>query len=111
MRFAGVSGMKTTTLFIATAFALGAIAGCDRTDSTPKQPTSSAPAPSSPAGTGSSATQSNTPSTPANMGAPSQAEKKEGSQPPVQGREDVRQPEQQKDFQHKGDGAGPKSGG
>jgi hypothetical protein len=26
----------------------------------------------------------------------------------VQGREDVRQPEQRKDFEHKGDGAGPK---
>ena len=31
-------------------------------------------------------------------------------QPPVQGREDVRQPEQRKDFEHKGDGAGPKPG-
>jgi len=98
--------MKTTTLFIATAFALGALAGCHRSDSTPKQPTSSAPAP---AGTGSSAApQSNTPSTPANLGQASPAEKKEGSQPPVQGREDVRQPEQRRDFEHKGDGAGPK---
>ena len=101
--------MKTTTLFIATAFALGALAGCHRNDSTPKQPTSSAPAPTSPAGTGSSAApQSNTPSTPANIGQASQAEKKEGAQPPVQGREDVRQPEQRRDFEHKGDGAGPK---
>ena len=96
--------MKTTTLLIATAFALGALAGCHRNDSTPKQPTSSAPAPTSPAGTGSSSAQSNTPSTPANVGTPSQSEK----QPPVQGREDVRQPEQKKDFEHKGDSAGPK---
>jgi hypothetical protein len=96
--------MKTTTLFIATAFALGALAGCDRTAD--RRANQTPPA----AGTGSSAApQSNTPSTPANVGTPSQAEKKEGAQPPVQGREDVRQPEQRKDFEHKGDGAGPKS--
>ena len=98
--------MKTTTLIIAAAFALGALAGCDRTEQRANQ----TPAKSSPAGAGSTAApQSSTPSTPANVGAPSQAEKKDGAQPPVQGREDVRQPEQQKDFQHKGDGAGPKS--
>lgn len=99
--------MKTTTLFITTAFALGALAGCDRTADRRANQT---PPSSSSAGTGSSAApQSSTPSTPANIGQPqSQAEKKDGAQPPVQGREDVRQPEQQKDFQHKGDGAGPK---
>lgn len=101
--------MKTTTLFIATAFALGALAGCDRPSAQRANPT---PSTSSSAGTGSSAApttpQANTPTTPANIG---EAGKNEGSQPPVQGREDVRQPEQQKDFQHRGDEAGPKKGG
>jgi hypothetical protein len=101
--------MKTTLLSVAIALALG-LAGCDRNNAAPKQPTSSAPAPSSTAGSSAApnAPTSNTPTTPANIGgASSQAEK----QPPVQGREDVRQPEQRKDFEHKGDGAGPKPGG
>jgi uncharacterized lipoprotein len=111
--------MKTTLITLATALALG-LAGCDR-NSTPdaKQPTNpSAPASSAPttapgsssagSSTAPSAPTSNTPTTPANIGgASSQAEK----QPPVQGREDVRQPEQRRDFEHKGDGAGPKPGG
>lgn len=92
--------MKTTTLFIATAFALGALAGCDR--KAPEQRTPATP-PSSQAGTGATST----PNTPANIGQPSQAEKSEGANP-TQGQVDPKQPEQQKDFQHKGDGAGPK---
>jgi hypothetical protein len=112
--------MKTTLITLATALAFG-LAGCDRNpapNANAKQPTSSsAPASSAPttaAGSSSagssaapSAPTSNTPTTPANIGTPNQAEK----QPPVQGREDVRQPEQRKDFEHKGDGAGPKPGG
>jgi hypothetical protein len=95
--------MKTTILAIATALALGALAGCDRT---PDQR-------AAPAGTGGSAPttpQANTPSTPANAGAPSAAEKKDGSNP-TQGQVDPKQGEQHKDFQQKGDGAGPKPGG
>jgi hypothetical protein len=80
--------MKTTLLTIAIALAL---AGCDRT---PNQQT---PAQS---GAGASAPQSNTPSTPANAGTPSAAEKKEGANP-VQGHVDPKQPEQTKDFQPK----------
>jgi PBP1b-binding outer membrane lipoprotein LpoB len=82
--------MKTTLLSVAIALALG-LAGCDRNNPAPKQPTSSAPAPSSTAGSSAApnAPTSNTPTTPANM----------------------RQPEQRKDFEHKGDGAGPKPGG
>jgi uncharacterized lipoprotein len=95
--------MKTTLITLVTALALGSLAACDRNHNAAQRP----------AGTGSTAApttpQSNTPSTPANIGAPSQAEK--NSQPPVQGREDVRQPEQRRDFEHKGDGAGPKPGG
>lgn len=91
--------MKTTTLFIATAFALGALAGCD--SKAPEQRTPATP-PSSQAGTGAS-----TQNTPANLGQPSQAEKSEGANP-TQGQVDPKQTEQQKDFQQKGDGAGPK---
>ncbi|HKU45518.1 MAG TPA: hypothetical protein VJQ58_01445 [Burkholderiales bacterium] len=103
--------MKTTLIAIATAFALGALAGCDR----PENQTTNQTTTPSPAAGGSSAApttpQSNTPSTPANLGKPSAAERSPSAQPPVQGREDVRQPEQKRDFQHKGDEAGPKPGG
>jgi hypothetical protein len=98
--------MKTTVLTIATALAFGLLAGCDRK---PEQRTTATP-PSAPAGSGASTAQSNTPSTPANVGTPSEAEKKAGSNP-VQGQVDPKQPEQQKDFQQRGDGAGPKPGG
>ena len=112
--------MKITLITLATALALG-LAGCDRNPApNAKQPTgSTGPASSAPStapgssSAGSSgapnAPTANTPTTPANIGggAATQAEK----QPPVQGREDVRQPEQRRDFEHKGDGAGPKPGG
>ena len=94
--------MKTTTLFIATAFALGALAGCDR--KAPEQRTPATP-PSSQAGTGATST----PNTPANIGQPSQAEKSEGANP-TQGQVDPKQAVQQKDFKQPGDGAGPKPG-
>jgi hypothetical protein len=97
--------MKTTLITFAIAAALGALAGCDR-DTEQRTPTTATPTPS--AGAGASSTrEATTPSTPANTG----NAKSEGKQPPVQGREDVRQPEQQRDFQQKGDGAGPKPGG
>ena|SRR5687767_5690701 len=98
--------MKTTILTIATALALGFLAGCDRN---PQGRTTATP-PAAPAGSGASTAQSNTPTTPANAGTPSAAEKKDGANP-QQGQVDPKQPEQQKDFQHKGDGAGPKPGG
>lgn len=85
--------MKTTLITLAAVLALGAAAGCDRT---PDQRAT----PNSPAGSGPSAPQANTPSTPANTGTPSEAEKKEGSNP-VQGQVDPKQPAQQKDFQQK----------
>ena len=72
---------------------------------------STPPQSSAPAGSGASTVpQSNTPSTPANAGQPSQAEKKEGSNP-TQGQVDPKEGAQHKDFQQKGDGAGPKPGG
>ena len=98
--------MKTTILTLATALALGALAGCDRN---PEQRTTATP-PAAPAGSGASTGRSNTPSTPANAGTPSEVEKKAGSNP-VQGQVDPKQPAQQKDFKQSGDGAGPKPGG
>ena len=88
--------MKTTLVTLATALALG-LAGCDRNPEPKAQPTS-------PAGAGTTAApttpQATTPSTPANAGTPSQAEKQEGRNP-VQGQVDPKQPAQQKDFQQK----------
>jgi|SRR5687768_17744729 hypothetical protein len=98
--------MKTLLVTVVTALALGTIAGCDRN---PQQ--RPATTPPSQAGTGASTVpQSNTPSTPANAGTPSEAEKASGNTP-AQGQVDARQKEQHKDFQQKGDGAGPKPGG
>jgi hypothetical protein len=75
------------------AFAL--LAGCDRAP-LPKVESSS-PRPST------------TTTTPANVGAASQQEKKDGSNP-VQGQVDPKAMEQQRDFKQKGDGAGPRPG-
>ena len=111
--------MKTSLMTLAIALAFG-LAACDRSpDPNAKQPTSSsAPASSAPstaAGSSSagasgapSAPTNNGPTTPANIGG---SASEAGKQPPVQGREDVRQPEQRRDFQQKGDAAGPKPGG
>lgn len=102
--------MKPTILAITTALALGLAAGCDRASeertntTTPAAPQSG----SSAASGGTAAQQSNTPSTPANLGSARPGDGSPKEQPPVQGREDVRQPEQRRDFQHQGDGAGPK---
>lgn len=104
--------MKTPILTLAIALALGTLAACDRNPNPTPSSTSATPAPAAPtapAGSGSSA-QSNTPSTPANIGAPSATEKKDGSSP-VQGQVDPKHEPQKKDFQQKGDGAGPKPGG
>ena len=109
MRFAALTRMKTTLISLSIALALGTLSACDR-GAAPKQATAT-PSPSAPAGTGSSAAQTNTDHTPANAGTPSEAEKHPGSQPPVQGREDVREPAQRRDFKQPGDSAGPKPGG
>lgn len=95
--------MKTTLLVVAAAAALG-LAACDRT------PESNPSAASGASSTAPSTPQSSTPSTPANVGTPSAAEKREGANP-TQGQVDPKEPVQHKDFQHKGDGAGPKPGG
>lgn len=100
--------MKPTLLVVSIALALGTLAGCDRNpDPTPSTSATPPAGTAGPAGTGSSAT----PNTPANVGTPSASEKKDGGQPPVQGQVDAKQEPQKKDFEMKGDGAGPKPGG
>ena len=90
--------MKTTLLFLATALALGALAGCDRTDDRASRAPSTA-SPSSTGATSAPATpKADTPTTPANAGQPqSEAEKREGANP-VQQQVDPKQPEQRRDF-------------
>lgn len=93
--------MKPTLLVVSIVLALGTLAGCDRNPVSAPATGATPPA----AGTGST-----TPNTPANVGTPSATEQKDGANP-VQGQVDPKQNEQRKDFQQKGDGAGPKPGG
>ena len=97
------------TLICALAASLGLVAACGNDNAatptaTPAAPpaASSPPPASSGASTGASAT---TKTTPADIG--SGAGKKETN--PVQGQVDPKQNEQRRDFQQKGDGAGPQS--
>ena len=82
--------MKRTTILVA-AFSLAFLAACDRGE----------PRPKTSAGSGSSAV----PSAPKNEASPAPVTSsanngKTERTPPVQGREDTRQPEQRRDFQH-----------
>ena len=91
--------MKTNLLLLATALALGALAGCDRA---PEQRSGQTPPTASSSSSGATSApatpQANTPTTPANVGQPqTQAEKRESSSP-VQQQVDPKQPEQQRDF-------------
>jgi hypothetical protein len=90
--------MRLQVLFLVAAIA--SAAGCNKASEQAKPAASTDKAPAQ--------AQSNTPSTPASAGqSASQEEKKEGANP-VQGQVDPKAPEQQRDFQQKGDGAGPK---
>ena len=94
--------MRPQVLILAAALAL--LAGCNKgPDNRQSAPRTDTPASSQP--------QANTPSTPAPPASAgqsaSQEEKKEGANP-VQGQVDPKQSEQHRDFQQKGDGAGPK---
>jgi hypothetical protein len=94
--------MRAQVLILAAALAL--LGGCNKGPDQ-RQPASRAdtPPPTQP--------QANTPSTPAPPASAGQSatqeEKKEGANP-VQGQVDPKQGEQHRDFQQKGDGAGPK---
>jgi hypothetical protein len=89
--------MLSRTLVVAAA--LAALAACDKASDTP--PSSSAPK----GDAGSTAGASQAP-TPANLPQPTQAEKREGANP-TQGQVDPKEREQRRDFQQKGDSAGP----
>jgi len=98
--------MKTTLISLATALALGALAGCDRNPDPRAGQSSSS---SSGATSAPTTPQANTPTTPANVGQPqSQGEKREGANP-VQQQVDPKQAEQHRDFKTQGDASGPKS--
>jgi hypothetical protein len=88
-------------LMMAAAVSLALAAGCDRNTTTPPSPKTDTSSAASPAAAGSSATPANTP-------APSTAEKREGSNP-TQGQVDPKHADQHRDFQQKGDSAGPTS--
>jgi hypothetical protein len=84
------------------AVALALAAGCDRGAEPAKPSTQSGPPPSQ--GSAPAQPQANTPTTPAPAAAGGTVEKN-----PTQGQVDPKQGDQHRDFQHKGDGAGPKS--
>ena len=91
--------MKALTLALTALLALAA--GCDRRSTTPPSPKTDSTSQASPAGAGST-------TTPANMGNPTNTEKREGENP-VQGQVDPKHADQHRDFQNSGDGAGPRS--
>ena len=101
--------MRLQILVLAAALALAA--GCNK-GSDPARPAAGAASapPQSQSQTNTPSTpQVNTPTTPASGGATaSQEEKKEGANP-QQGQVDPKSPAQHRDFQQKGDAAGPKS--
>ena len=86
-----------TLLIIAAAAAL--VSACHR--EAPQSRSQSSPS------AGASQTQS-APTTPADMGKPTQDEKREGANP-TQGQVDPKESAQHRDFQHKGDAQGPTS--
>jgi hypothetical protein len=91
--------MKLLTLALAVSLAL--VAGCDRKPTTPPSPKTDSSSVIPQAAAGSS-------TTPANVGNPTSAEKKEGANP-VQGEIDPKAGAQRRDFQQRGDSAGPRS--
>ena len=91
--------MKLLTMAVFVSLAL--VAGCNRNTTTPPSPKTDTSSAARQAGAGSSAT-------PANAGTPSTPERQEGSNP-TQGQVDPKHAEQHRDFQQKGDAAGPTS--
>ena len=88
--------MRFLTLIFAAALAL--VAGCDKGP----EPRAATPPQGANASAGSSTT------TPANMGQSSSKEQKDGANP-VQQQVDPKETVQHRDFQQRGDNAGPKS--
>ena len=88
-------------------FAALALAACGK-DDRPKTSPASGGSTTAPAPSQANTPQANTSTTPANVGTPNAAEKREGANP-TQGQVDPKEGAQHKDFQHKGDQAGPQS--
>ncbi|HYR33988.1 MAG TPA: hypothetical protein VEQ87_06830 [Burkholderiales bacterium] len=86
---------------MAVAVSLALVAGCDRRPTTPPSPKTDISSATPQAAAGSS-------TTPANTATPTTAEKREGSNP-VQGQVDPKSGAQHRDFQQRGEGAGPSS--
>ena len=86
---------------LAAAVSLALAAGCDRNPTTPPSPKTDNMSSVPSAAAGSS-------TTPANVGTPTAAEKREGANP-QQGQVDPKQADQHRDFRQRGDQAGPRS--
>ena len=88
-------------LALVAAVSLAFAAGCDRNTTPAPSPKTDTPSSAPSAAAGSS-------TTPANVGTPTTAEKREGANP-TQGQVDPKHAEQHRDFQQRGDQAGPQS--
>ena len=88
-------------LALGVAISLAAAAGCDRRPTTPPSPKTDSVSQAQQAGAGST-------TTPANAGNPTSRDKKDGENP-VQGQVDPKHADQHRDFQSRGDAAGPQS--
>ena len=98
--------MRLQIIVLAAALALAA--GCNKSPDQAKPAAGADKAPPQSQTNTPTTPQVNTPTTPASGGGTaSQEERKEGANP-TQGQVDPKSPEQHRDFQHKGDAAGPK---
>ena len=99
--------MRPQVLALAAALAL--LAGCNKGPDNQPAPRTETPSPSQSSTPGTTPSASPAPSTSATGGqSASPEEKKEGANP-TQGQVDPKDANQHRDFQHKGDSAGPKS--
>ncbi len=96
--------MPYKTLTIAAVLAL--LAACDRASDAPAE-RGAQPQTRSDTSSAAGASQGSAPTSPANLPAPSTQEKREGANP-TQGQVDPQQREQHRDFEQRGDGAGPR---
>ncbi len=100
--------MKITQLCAVVA-ALGLLTACGNDDNANRSSSTSAPAPTATTNGASAGSSATTKTTPADIGqAGSLSEKKEGANP-QQGQVDPKHAQQHRDFEQKGDAAGPKS--
>jgi hypothetical protein len=98
--------MKPTLLVVSVALALGTLAACDRNPNPQQRPATTPPSSTAPSSTAPSSAATGSSGT--TTSSTSSTAKSDGAHPPAQGQVDAKQPEQQKDFQQKGDSAGPK---